>query len=211
MMPGLFPASRICCWWCQRSVNSRDVSNQFADFSFACPAYAVGRAGIGIPEAVILSKQLGGDLHKGNQDSGVQAAIETDAFLIQAVDVRREFNARADSRGFWQISIAGDRDAAKRSIQKMCGDVLDLPLGRNRLLLPVFGCKGTKQFEQHGIELRKKMGGENRPHGPILHSRLVLSPDAMNARSNYAQTPSSAGWGECWENQKECCGSPCFW
>jgi len=98
-------------------------------FFLACPAYAVGRAGIWIPGAVILSKQLGGNLHQGNQDSGAQAAIETDALLIQTVDVRREFNVRADSRSFWQISIAGDRDAAKRGIQKMCGDVLDLPLG----------------------------------------------------------------------------------
>src|SRR6202521_3133753 len=97
-------------------------------FFLACPAYAVGRAGIGIPGAVIVSKQLGGDLHQGNQDSGTQASIDTDAFLIQTVDVCREFSARADSWVFWQISIAGDRDAAKRSIQKMCGDVLDLPL-----------------------------------------------------------------------------------
>jgi hypothetical protein len=47
--------------------------------------------------------------------------------------------------------------------------------------------------------------------GLSLHSRLVLSPDAMNARSNYAQTPSSAGWGKCWENQIECWVAPCFW
>src|SRR5467141_2372944 len=47
--------------------------------------------------------------------------------------------------------------------------------------------------------------------GLSLHSRLVLSPDAMNARSNYAQTALSAGGGKCWENQNECWVAPCLW
>jgi hypothetical protein len=32
-MPGFAVATRICCWWCQRSVNSRALSNQFSDSS----------------------------------------------------------------------------------------------------------------------------------------------------------------------------------
>src|SRR2546429_7048723 len=74
----------------------------------------------------------------------------------------------------WSSDVcSSDLDAAKRSIQKMCGDFLDLPLGRNGLLFPVFGGEGTKQFEQHGIELRKKMGGrsEERRVGKECRSR----------------------------------------
>src|SRR5947209_747456 len=53
MMPGLLTASRICCWWCQRSVNSRAVSNQLADFSSPAQLAPYGaserRSSISIP------------------------------------------------------------------------------------------------------------------------------------------------------------------
>src|SRR5712692_7804335 len=51
MMPGLFTASRICCWWCQRSVNSRAVSNQFADFSSPAQLTPYGAIAYGSREA----------------------------------------------------------------------------------------------------------------------------------------------------------------
>src|SRR5260370_25462920 len=51
MMPGLFPASRICCWWCQRSVNSRAVSNQLADFSSPAQLTPYGAVAYGSREA----------------------------------------------------------------------------------------------------------------------------------------------------------------
>src|SRR5258708_1347106 len=51
MMRGLFAASRICCWWCQRSVNSRAVSNQLADFSSPAQLTPYGAVAYGSREA----------------------------------------------------------------------------------------------------------------------------------------------------------------
>src|SRR5882762_3779994 len=120
-----------------------------------------------ISGGVILRESFGGDFHQGNQESRTQPAIETDAFLIQAIDIGREFSARADSGSFWEIPIAANGDSAQWRVQQMGNDLLDPPLRGDGLLFPIFGSEGTKQFEQHGIELRKKMGGENRLHAPI--------------------------------------------
>src|SRR5216684_4404447 len=93
----------------------------------------------------------------------------------------------------------------------MGNDVLEPALRGDGLLFPIFGSEGTKQFEQHGIELRKKMGGENRLHAPIFAfaAQFVIG---CHARSDELRaTPSSAGWGKCRENQKEYGVAPCFW
>jgi hypothetical protein len=42
-MPGRSVATRICCWWCQRSVSSRAVSNQFSDVVSTAQKIPVGR------------------------------------------------------------------------------------------------------------------------------------------------------------------------
>src|ERR1700687_1180679 len=128
---------------------------------FTCPTDTERGLRKRIPGGVILREEFGGDFHQGNQDSRTQPPIETDAFLIQTIDVGREFSARADSGGLGQIAIAANGDPTQRGVQQVCGNVLDLPLRRNRLLFPVLGRKRAKKFDQHSVEFWKKVCGEH--------------------------------------------------
>src|SRR5205807_7975378 len=108
-----------------------------------------------------VAKRVASKLLETTQTCRAQSAVDGDRFVCLVVDVSSQGGVRTELWRGRRVAAAAHGQAAQRRVKKMCGDVLDLPLGRDGLPLPVPGREREQQFEQQAIDPGEKMRREN--------------------------------------------------
>jgi hypothetical protein len=131
---------------------------------------------------VEVGRLAAGQVHEVGQNGRAESTIDRDAFAVNTVDKIDDFLRRAELDLLDEAMIADHRQLAKGSIEKVSGNITDLPSGREGLKIPFHRAKVTEQFDEPGVYATKEGSAEDGfgagdifGHGMELWYRLNLN------------------------------------